>query len=380
MRNIILLFALLAVAATRPLKAEPILGYDALGLAMYCKTYLASPSLPAISTLMNTFGDPLPCLDKALARGTLRVVQVDLIDATCWRNKNCPAGVPKPDDTRVIKARAQKVSKLAVKYPSVEFWVSPALEHDVKDKKKVEKMMAAAQAGCPTCKVINSPYSGARLSPLELHGTKVKAFSVSGDGASSFDADNIRSDSNNFEHRQAGSYTTYLWWNELNGRVTGEHGSPPPPTKRTCWPTKAMFTQAYRVAQEEAPVPPAPALCTSVVNVNGRKGEIFKPNAEAYSPCPHPDKRGNKPLLIIAKKGKRGDKIKVYSSAGKEVGCFAYYGVYDKGPLHRWYMGDCSGHNPAKLYDEQGGEWGYTHLGKGKCLLTNSVRRLGTYR
>lgn len=372
-----LLVSLLVAASTA--QAAPIQGYDVLGLAKYCNRYLEAPRLPAVSTLLNTFGDPLPCLDKALARGGLSVVQIDLIDATCWRNKVCPPGVPKPDDLRTIKKRAQLVSKLAVKYPSVEFWVSPALEHDVKSSGTVAKMMQAAQEGCPTCKVINSPFSGAKTQPLELHGTKVKAFSISGDGASSFDADNLSSDGNDFEHRTSGNYNTFLWFNEMNGRVTGEKGKPPAPKDRTCWPTKALFIQAAKVAEPEAPVPPAPPRCKEVRKIDGRKGEIFKPNAEAYSPCPHPDKRGNRPLLIITKKGNRGDKVKVYSSAGKEVGCFAYYGPYE-GALNRWYMGSCSGQTPASLFADQGSEWGYTDLGGGKCLLTNSVRRLGTYR
>jgi hypothetical protein len=366
-----LLFPTLSVAA-------PLQGYDVLGLAQYCNRYLEAPRLPAVSTLLNTFGDPLPCLDKALARGGLSVVQIDLIDATCWRNRVCPPGVPKPDDLRTIKKRAQLVSALAVKYPSVEFWVSPALEHDVKSSSTVAKMMKAAQEGCPTCKPINSPFSGAKTQPLELHGTKVKAFAVSGDGASSFDGDNLSSDGNDFEHRVSGNYNTFAWWNELNLRCTGEKKFTPP-LKRTEKPSADQFKQAYLLLQPEAAVPAAPSRCKEVVKVNGRKGEIFKPNAESYCNGVPKDARSNKPLLIINKKGKRGDKIKVYSSAGKEVGCFAYYGSYE-GALHRWYMGSCSGQTPASLFADQGSEWGYTDLGGGKCLLTNSVRRLGTYR
>lgn len=371
------LLASLFVAASTA-QAAPIQGYDVLGLAQYCSRYLEAPRLPAVSTLLNTFGDPLPCLDKALARGGLSVVQIDLIDATCWRNKVCPPGVPKPDDLRTIKKRAQLVSKLAVKYPSVEFWVSPALEHDVKSSGTVAKMMQAAQDGCPTCKVINSPFSGAKTQPLELHGTKTKAFSISGDGASSFDADNLSSDGNDFEHRTSGNYNTFAWWNELNLRCTGEKKFTPP-LKRTEKPSADQFKQAYLLLQPEAVVPPAPPRCKEVVKVNGRKGEIFKPNAESYCNGVPKDARSNKPLLIINKKGKRGNKLKVYASSGKEVGCFAYYGTY-QGSLHRWYMGDCSGQAPAKLHSDQGSEWGYTDLGGGKCLLTNSVRRLGTYR
>ena len=371
-----LLVSLFVAASTA--QAAPIQGYDVLGLAQYCNRYLEAPRLPAVSTLLNTFGDPLPCLDKALARGGLSVVQVDLIDATCWRNRVCPPGVPKPDDLRTIKKRAQLVSALAVKYPSVEFWVSPALEHDVKSSSTVAKMMKAAQEGCPTCKVINSPFSGAKTQPLELHGTKVKAFSVSGDGASSFDGDNLSSDGNDFEHRVSGHYSTFLWWPEANGRVTSEKGKPPMPKQRTCWPTKDLFVQASLIAKEEEPRPETPPYCKKVREVSGR--ELVKTNAEAYAPCPHPDKRGNRPLLILKRKGKGGEKLKVLDSRGKNVGCFAYYGAYDAPGLFRYYMGSCSGQTPAGLYKDLGGEWGFLDLGKGSCLRFNSIRRQGSYR
>src|SRR5688572_26953264 len=82
-------------------------GYDVLGLAKYCDTYLSAPNLPAVSTLLNTFGDPLPCLRRKLDTGSLSLVQVDLMDATCWRNRVCPPGTPALTDWRVMKARAE---------------------------------------------------------------------------------------------------------------------------------------------------------------------------------------------------------------------------------------------------------------------------------
>lgn len=367
------------LAAFSTAKGESLSGYDVLGLAKYCNRYLEAPPLPAVSTLMNTFGDPIPCLDKALSRGFLKVVQVDLIDATCWRNKVCPKGVPKPSDLGVIKKRAQEVSKLATKYPSVEFWVSPALEHDVKDAGTVDKMMKAAGEGCPQCKVINSPFSGAKNKPLELHGTKVRAFNVSGDGASMFDGDNLINDGNGFEHWRSGEAVTYSWWNELNLRCTGEKKFTPP-LQRTEKPSRDQFRQAYLTMRPEDAIPSAPNRCKQVVKIDAKKGEIFKPNAESYCNGVAGDNRGNKPMLIIRKGGKKGDKMSILNSAGKRVGCFAYWGSYEKPGLHRWYIGNCSGQAPAALYDAQGGEWGYTELGGGKCLLTNSIRRLGVYR
>lgn len=392
MRRLVLLLALL-VSACSTFKAPPTevsvvtrssqsyQGYDVLAVAKYCDLFLKAPKLPAVSTLLNTFGDPLPCIEKRIKQGGLEVVQVDLIDATCWRNHSCAPGVPKPDDLKVIKARAQKIQPLASRYPAVQFWVSPALEDDVRDATKKKAMLQAAQAGCPSCRVINSPFTGAQVPgyPIEKHGTKVRGFSVSGDGASSFDGDNLGTDGNDFQHRISGSYSTFIWWNELNLRCTGEEHAPPP-NQRTNRPTMDQFKQGYQIAQPEQVKPPAPSVCKSIRKLSG--GELHKPNAEAYcnGQSGAKDPRGNRPLLIIRKPGRKGDKIRVMSSSGKIVGCYAYYGPYSSPGLHRWYMGDCSNQRPAELMASLGSEWGFVPIGNGSCLQINAVRRSGTYR
>jgi hypothetical protein len=360
-------------------QAQPLPGYDVLALARYCPTYLKAPKLPAVSTLLSTFGNPLPCIEQRIKEGGLQLIQIDLIDATCWRNKKCPAGVPKPDDLRVIEARAREVSVYAERYPGIRFQASPALEHDIKDAGRVALMLAAAKKGCPRCEPVNSPYSGSKQGgKLELHGTTVKAPLVSGDGASSFDADNIAGDGNGYQHRISGTDATFVWWNELNLRTTGEKTFTPP-LKRAVRPTLDQFVQAYRIAiSAETPIPAAPRLCKRVQTVNGK--EILKTNAEQYGNGVPPDVRGNKSMLILRKGGKKGDRMKVYSPAGKEIGCFKLYGPYSEKPLMRWYMGDCSGETPAQLYKEAGGEWAFVDLGRGDCLRINTIRRMGLYR
>lgn len=381
MRIFRLLVFVAALLSSIGAHAQSIPGYDVLGLARYCNRYLAAPKLPGLSTLLVTFGDPLPCVEKRIQQGGLSLVQIDLRDATCFRNRVCPAGTPSLTDWRVMLRRAQEVNRFAVKYPQIEWWISPWLEHDIKDAKTITKGCEVAKQGCPSCRCINSPFTGARPSdiPLELHGTKVRAFAVSGDGASMFDADNIISDGNGFEHRISGQAQTFAWWNELNLRCTGEKKFTPP-LKRTERPTQAQFRQAYLTMMPEAPIPPTPSVCKSVVRVDGRRGEILKPNAESYCNGVKGDNRGNKPLLIIRKAGRRGQKLNVYDARGRTVACFSYWGTFETPGTHRWYMGNCSGQTPAALYDALGGEWGFTDLGGGKCLLTNAVRRMGVYR
>lgn len=359
--------------------AETRKSYDALGLAMYCNEYLKAPQLEGISTLLNTFGDPLPCIEKRIAKGNLTFAQIDLIDATCWRNKTCAPGVPKPTDLKTIESRARKVYQYQQKYPRIEWWVSPALEYDEKNPATVLKMMQAAQKGCPPCKVIQSPFSGATVSgyPIEKHGTKVRAFSVSGDGASIFDADNIKSDGNGFEHNKSGSDQTHAWFNELNLRCTGEKTSTPP-LKRTEKPTGALFKQAFINMQDELKIPPAPKVCKEVKAFKDK--EINKPNAESYCNGQTKDVRGNKPMLILKRRGNPGERLPLYNSNGSKVGCYKYYGEYSEKGYYRYYEGDCSGFNPVELMDKLGSEYGFLDTGKGKCQLINAVRRLGVYR
>lgn len=376
-----LLIGLLLLSKLTPIQAQMLPGYDTLALAKYCSVFLEAPKLPAVSTLMNTFGNPLPCIERRIKQGGLKLVQVDLIDATCWRNNKCPPGTPRPDDLKVIRSRAAQVNKLAVSYPNVDFWLSPALEHDVKDPGRVKAMLNAALKGCPSCRVINSPFMGAKPPgyPVEVHGTTVTGFSVSADGKSCFDGDTLNGDGNNFNFCSSGKHTTFTWWPQLNLRCTGEEHFTPP-MSRTERPTADQFTQAYLVMQPQESIPEPPNECKIVTRI--REPEIYKPNAESYCNGQHEDPRGNKPLLIINRRGSQGEKLSVINKDGKAAGCFQYYGPFSTQNLFRWYMGGCSGsgNTPAGLYKDLKGEWGYVKLDKDKCLLINSIRRLGSYR
>ncbi len=364
---------------SNPLLAEPIYGYDVLGVAKYCSTFLQAPRLPAMSTLMNTFGNPLPCVEKRAMRGELSDVQIDLIDCTCWRNGTCPPGVPRCDDLKIIEARAREVNVTAGKFPNVTFWASPGLEHDVKDCKRVSLMLQAAQKGCPRCELIQSPFSGCVVPgvPLEKHGNQVKADSVSNDGQSLFDANTFpQPDPKKApDYRTNGKRFVFGWINEFNGRVSGEKGKPPPPMQRTCWPTRDLMREVYLNLMPPEPEQPAPKTCKSVRSL--KEKEIWKTHAETYSPCPHPDKRGNKYLLISKYKDQQMSLIR---PDGKEVGCLKYYGSFAEPGYQRHYIGTCSPKTPAQVYDAAGGENLFVKRNNGECLRVNTIRRLGIFR
>lgn len=353
-------------------------GYDDLGLASHCSTYLNAPSLPGLGTVLEVFGDPLPCVENAIKKGVTDV-RIHLIDATCWRNNVCLPGAANPTDVSEIKKRAATLQVLATRYPNVHFTGSPALEHDVHDEGVVRNMLNAVPQGCPSCSVINSPASGATPAgyDVERHGTTTTAVSVSSDGASIFDGDNLANDGNKFQHRLAGSRNTYAWWNALNKRCTGEK-TYVPVAKRSEQPELWQYQMAHKIlTTEEDAYPKAPGQCRRVRRI--ASPETNKPTAEKYcngSPGTN-DSRGNKNLLII-KDIKSGDKS-ILRSDGKKIGCFRYYGTY-AGGLFRWYEGNCSGLNPWQLFNASGNEWNFLDEGGGNCLMFNAIRREGTYR
>lgn len=361
--------------------ATTIPGYDVLGVAKFCTKFIQAPKLPAVSSVIGPFGDPLPCIEDRVKRGGVQVVQIDPADCTAERNGKERPGAVRCSDPGAMKKRAAMIQPYCSRHPDVRYEVTCGLEDDVKDMNLKRKVCAAVQDGCPCCKVRNSPFTGARPPeyPLELHGTKVSSNSVSGDGASSLDGDNLISDGNNFQHRTAGDLTSYAWTPEFNGRCTGEKTFTFP-ENRTNWPSGDLFYQLYLVmSQPEQPKPAAPGFCKRVREVGGH--EILKTNAELYCNGTKDDGRGGKPLLIINKNGKRGDRVKVYTPSGKEVGSFGYYGPFTEKPLQRWYMGVMgSGQTPYKLYLSLGGEWGYVKLDSTTCLRINALRRMGITR
>lgn len=359
--------------------ATPLKGYDALGLAQYCRTLLSAPPLPAISTLLDTFGDPLPCLNRLVRRGDTKLVQIDLRDATCFRNRVCPKGTPSLTDWKYFRQKVQAVHSLSRKHRSTEWWISPFLEHDLSDPATIQRACAEVSRWCPRCLCINSPFLGARPKgiPIELHGTRTRSFMISADGSSSFDADNIRDDGNGFQHRTSGEYVTFAWWPELNLRCTGQR-TWVPAKDRTARPTREQFLHAFHLMKSQEKRPRPPNQCRIILRPDPKKGETHKTNSEQSCNGQTPLSRGNKPVLIIDREGRLGEKLEVLNSAGKPVACYSYGGQFQT--LHRWYLGTCSGQTPIELSRDLGSEWGWVKYGDGVCLEINAIRRTGVYR
>lgn len=366
-------------------RTPPVKGYDVLAVAKYCDTLLNAPPLPAISTVLEIFGDPMPCIEQYIKKypNIVTDVQIDLVDATCHRNRVCPPGTPPLNDMNVMRQRAERMANYRNVYPNINWTLSPYLEHDIKSQVELQRAFDAVKLGCPKCNLINSPVSGTSIPgiPDERHGTKVSAFSVSGDGASSFDGDNIKNDGNSFQHRLSGSDTTFFWWNELNLRCTGEDKFVPI-VSRTARPTSDQFLQAHKVITTEEPAKPAfPSGCRTSRDIEGSKGEITKTNAEAYCNGVSEDGRGNRLLLILLNKhGSWREKMSILKSDGTKVGELAYYGKYSDKRFGRWYIGIGSKENPYELYTKVGNEWAFAKDKNNNCIRFNIIRRQGVYR
>lgn len=339
-------------------------GLDLLGLAKTDAALVAreADNNSAVGFLDVTFGNPYPHLKILLTSGKFTKVRVHLVDYTCYRNKKCLPGTLPESDVSRIKKRAKRFAEFMNQFPGVEQFVSPALEHDVKDEAVVRAWFNAIKVNAPRAKLVCSAFTGwcPAGAIKEKHGNSAKAAIVSNDGQSLFD-------SNSWEYRKHGTRLVFGWINAFNGRTSGEKTFTPP-LKRVNWPTSDNIKQVVRILREPEPKPPSG--CQAV-----KAPELLKTNAEYYGK-ELDDGRGDKALFITEKKYQILKIFKVGSTS--EIGCLRYYGSFSGGG-HRYYIGSCSKEAPTELMDELRSEWGELR-GDGRCWLINSVRRLGVER
>jgi len=358
MRQCFLLALLLLTSAC---SAESLKGLDLLGLAKLNAPVIAREIDPnsAIGLLDVTFGDPRPNLTRLIQSGKVSAVRVHLGDGTP-SNHQCRGNEL---SLSYMASQAKKWAAYSSKFATVQWYVNAWLEQGCTDRKLVDGWYAQIKKYWPAAIQVCSQWRGYCPSNTlkEIHGGGHGDI-TSNDGVSLFD-------SNSFDFVNSGKVLTLGWTNCMNGRVTGEKGTPPPPLQRKNWCTTNEIRQAVRIMRDPE-WKPAMAGC---IDINPPR--ISKTNAEYYG-LGADDGRGNKPMLILP------DKVsgfKILSPQGKQVGCFKYYGTYATPKLFRYYEGNCSGKTPDQLMDLIGGEWGKIVAGN-KCYNWNSIRRLGVYR
>lgn len=219
-------------------------GFDILGLAKQDIRMLkkALPKGCAIGTLSGTFGEITSPLTSILDTGKIVAVRNHLINTVCRRNNNCEAGEPKPTDYDVIRKRAAKFQMLAIKYPKVDFFLSPALEYDEKDKDVVKRWVTIIKNTAPACKIVLNPHSGVLVGDYlrEKHGNKNTPSDIrSNDGEDFFDLDDYDA------YKSQGEIITFGWTYSFNCRKEG--GPFIPPSQRTVKCTQAEIKKMWRL-------------------------------------------------------------------------------------------------------------------------------------
>lgn len=169
-----------------------IVGYDFLALAKMDGRMLAHEIKPntAVGFLVGSFGDYRKNLKTLLDSGKVVAVRAHLSNGPCERNGNCEVGEIGPTDYKAMERRLIQLVRVLHKYPNVQLYVSPRLEHDVTNRKIVQKWLDIMSPFKGFATPVISAYKGhvPRGVLVEKHGNKVKADIISNDGESLWDA------------------------------------------------------------------------------------------------------------------------------------------------------------------------------------------------
>ncbi len=343
--------------------AQPFKGVDLLGLGMMDAGMIAQEldSNSVIGVLDVTFKDPYPKIQQLIDSHKVIGFRVHLIDGTV-NNHACSGDVT---SLATLSARAKKAFNFFVTHnPSIQIYLSPVLEHGCNNPSVVNGWYAQLRKDAPGVGLVCSPDSHGYCPPdvhKELHGNTGSAPFRSNDGADVF--------SSTPDYQNSGSLMTFAWSYCNNGRLSSEKpgDSIPLPTQRRNFCSREEIRHEVRIMRTPQASPTM--LCADI-----KPPDIGKPRAENYG-VGQGDPRQNKPMVILTKNYSR---MSIQTIAGKEVGCFKYFGSFGTNQS-RLYEGNCSGKNPTELQDLLGGEWGKIVSGK-DCYKYNPIRRLGVYR
>lgn len=329
-------------------------GIDALGGARYRDTCLKNHPVGfgfGIFSFVDGFGDGLPTLDVILKRNLAPWARVHL----AWKDGHDF----KESDIKFVAHEAKRLRSIILKYPDVQFYVSPICEHKA-DSKLWWKFANAVKKELAGCKytLVNTSINGLVVNDEgvinERHGQGPKgkrtAFSYDGDNA--FDSD-VETDKNAFN--AAGAEYFFLWNCQFNLRKKLDDKTPR--AKRKCIPVKEQFQSLAVLAEPKGPT-------QSLV-----KGLIYKSHSDQHDD--KPQGKDQKPVIITPMdidpprvQFMRGTNVVLKSterqpynekkpdgSNGKQIGWRYYflkwgYQIADD-PLELWGKGKLAILNPA---------------------------------
>lgn len=370
MKNLksLLITVIIFLVTSQSVFADAVKGYDILARARENDQVVRQNILPgtAEGVLQGTFGDVIPHLEGDINTGKLVAFRAHLNNYTCIRNHNCEAGEPKITDLDSLRKRAQAFEALHQRHPNVGCYLSPWLEHDIKDQAVVNQWFQIVKAAAPSCQP-DCSYGVGYCPPtlIERHGNQAHGDIVSNDGESLWDSDSV-------DYWKHATILVLGWIHHENNRRSGEK-TWTPPSKRPALLTAQDIQQINALMQQQPPAPPAPAVCKKVIDL--KKPQLLKSNSEDYG---QGNPRDDKPVLLVTAKYKNG--LGVLSPLGQKVACASnVHNLPPLGNLNRYYLGECSNKANIRVLKEAGSEYVFYRNGN-ICYRGNAIRRVGYSR
>jgi len=226
---------------------------------------------------------------------------------------------------KYLKQEIPRWDELALIYPFVKSYISPACEYQETNKSKIRDIMSLAASLAPNSAIVQSPGRvGGKVCPtfsdwyVEEHGNRARTGSdlISNDGESAYDQCDLMNEDWGIEHwierhKNTAKYC-FLWGARFNLR---EAHNTLPPMKRFAAPESDYTTGVCRLASEKPPVP------TPIFEFSApKKPYLLKTFAEdQQGPA---DKRENRPMFMVPVRKKPRQYVDIVTWDGKRVARF----------------------------------------------------------
>lgn len=346
-------------------------GIDYLGGAKYIDTAIAvHPKGWAAGFIYDVdgFGNAHAAIDKFCSKAQPSSVRAHMM----WRDDH------KFENERLwptIVARAKKFAELSAKYPHIQFFCSPALEHRL-PAAKMRKLIIQVQAVLPAhVRVVNSYISGGQAVPEvinEVHGDRPgkpkgpNGYFVSYDGTSMFNKD-VEA----WKKRYADAHILFSW--EFRNNLRQGPDDKTPRAKRRTRPSKEYLLSQIRLMKPKGTAP-------RFKFTEGRKihrlvsPSLLKSHAEDEKGIS--EGRCNRLLFIIPQKV---SEVSLVNWAGNTVGKAKYYSRYER-TGHRYYFSGYGYQYGETAAIESGSEWVVLKVGNEYFEPVNPAFRKGSFQ
>lgn len=298
----------------------PMFGLDYLGGAKYQKLIVREhPQGWAAGFFWNIdgFGSAKNAIVALCKTKRCPLIRVHLM----WRDKHDF----KREDLKTIKERAKRLKQVIQQFPDVNWFVSPACEHELGAEVAIEFARAVRSILGDLATIVNTPHgkgsfiyenqTGFRV-VNEFHHTNPKP--PKGDYAFSFDGKNcVDSDVTKYKSQHLANAEYFMLWNcQMNGlpKLPKEGEKKIPRNKRVAWPTARELDSFVYLSRDRGTTKPP-------------KGWVLKSHADRHETPPA--EREGEPVYISAQKV--GNQIELVCDNGQVVAVGKYRGIFNGG-------------------------------------------------